>query len=109
MNGTAQLRYAGILQNLKGFDDWLRRLAVPVRQADRAHHAIRVLEEAERAFQSGTNHAGMSKSDYLFGLTAALELHDVYLTAIKKEPDCFSFADSPDTNSPTHFQLPSLN
>ena len=45
-----------------------------------AHHAIRVLEKAERAFLNGTNQAnGVSKSDYLFGLTEALELHDVYL------------------------------
>lgn len=86
MNGTAQLRYADILQNLKGFDDWLRRLGVPVRQADRAHHAIRVLEEAERGFQSGTNQAGMSKSDYLFALTEALELHDVYLAFNRHPP-----------------------
>ena len=31
-----------------------------------------------------------------------------WTTANKKEPDCFSFADSPDTNSPTHFQLSPL-
>lgn len=86
MNGTAQLRYSDILQNLKGFDDWLGRLGVPVRQADRAHHVIRVLEEAERAFQSGTNRARMSKSDYLFGLTEALELHDVYLAFHRHPP-----------------------
>jgi hypothetical protein len=86
VNGTAQLRYSDILENLKGFDDWLRRLGVPVRQADRAHHAIRVLEEAERAFQSGKNRSRMSKSDYLFGLTEALELHDVYLAFHRHPP-----------------------
>lgn len=80
MHQASQLRYADILQNLRGFDDWLRRLGVPVRQADRAHRAIRVLEKAERAFLNCTNQAdGISKSDYLFGLTEALELHDVYL------------------------------
>ncbi len=80
MHQASQLRYADILQNLQGFDDWLQRLGVPVRQADRAHRAIRVLEKAERAFLNGTNQAdGISKSDYLFGLTEALELHDVYL------------------------------
>jgi len=52
---ASQLRYAEILQNLQGFDDWLRGLGVPVRQADRAHQAIRVLEKAERAFLNGTN------------------------------------------------------
>ena len=77
---ASQLRCADILQNLQGFDDWLRRLGVPARQADRAHRAIRVLEKAERAFLNGTNQAdGISQSDYLFGLTEALELHDVYL------------------------------
>jgi len=86
VNGTAQLRYSDILENLKGFDDWLRRLGVPVRQADRAHHSIRVLEEAERAFQSGKNRSRMSKSDYLFGLTEALELHDVYLAFHRHPP-----------------------
>ena len=79
MNGTAQSDTLIFCKIFTGFDDWLRRLGVPVRQSDRAHHVIRVLEETERAFQSGTNHAGMSKSDYLFGLTEALELHDVYL------------------------------
>ena len=87
---TAHLRYADILRNLKGLDDWLQQLGVPVRQADRAHHAIRVLEEAERAFQSGTNRSRMSKSDYLFGLTEALELHDVYLAFHRHRPNNFA-------------------
>lgn len=80
MNKAAQIRYADILRDLRGFDDWLRQIGVPVRQADRAHHAIHVLERAEQAFLDGTNRAAdVSKSDYLFGLTEALELHDAYL------------------------------
>lgn len=52
VNRTTELRYANTLQNLKGFDDWLRRLGVPLRQAGRAHHAIRVLEKAQRVFEA---------------------------------------------------------
>ena len=54
MNRTTELRYADTLQNLKGFDDWLRRLRVPLRLAGRAHHAIRVLEKAQRVFLEKT-------------------------------------------------------
>ena len=87
MNQKVQLRYADVLQDLTGFDDWLRRLGVPVRQTDRAHHAIRVLEKAERAFRDGTDRAaGVSKSEYLFALTEALELHDVYLAFREHSP-----------------------
>jgi hypothetical protein len=78
VNQTAQLQYADILQNLNGLDDWLRRLGVPVLH-DRVHHAIRVLQRAQRAFGSHKPSSRVSKSDYLFGLTEALELHDVYL------------------------------
>jgi hypothetical protein len=50
VNRTTELR--DTLQNLKGFDDWLRRLGVPLRQAGRAHHAICVLEKAQRVFEA---------------------------------------------------------
>ena len=87
MNKAAHVRYADILRDLRGLDGWLRRIGVPVRRADRAHHAIQVLERAEQAFLSGTNRAAdVSKSDYLFGLTEALELHDVYLAFRDHEP-----------------------
>jgi len=84
---TSQVRYADILRNLSGFDDWLTAIGVPVRQSDRAHHSIRVLEKAERAFVNGTTGAaaGISSSEYLFGLTEALELRDVYL-AFRNHP-----------------------
>jgi hypothetical protein len=79
VNRTSQLRYAEILRNLEGFDDWLKRLSIPIQQADRAHRAIRVLERSERAFLDGTTGPDISKSEYLFSLTEALELHNVYL------------------------------
>jgi hypothetical protein len=76
---NAQLKYSDILKDLEGFDDWLRSLGVPVRPADRAHGSIRKLESAQQAFLSGSPQAnGVSKSDYIFGLTEALELRDVY-------------------------------
>ncbi|HEY1659487.1 MAG TPA: hypothetical protein VGG14_14130 [Candidatus Sulfotelmatobacter sp.] len=79
MYHAAQFCYSDILSALQGFDDWLNRLGVPVRHTDRAHHALRVLKKAQQAFLDRTNKAdGVSKSDYLFGLTEALELHDVY-------------------------------
>jgi hypothetical protein len=73
------MNYSDILRDLEGLDEWLLSLGVPVRSADRVHYAIRKLESAEQAFLSGTPQArGVSKSDYLFGLTEALELRDVY-------------------------------
>jgi hypothetical protein len=46
---------------------------------DRAHQTIRVVEKAERAYLDGTNEAkGISKSEYLFAMTEALELRDVH-------------------------------
>ncbi len=83
---AAQLCYSDILTNLKGFDDWLDQLGVPVRSTDRAHYVLRVVERAQHAFLDGANKAeGVSKSDYLFGLTEALELHDVYC-AFRRHP-----------------------
>ena len=79
MNRTSQLRYSEILQDLVGFNEWLAGIGVPVQEADRAHHALRILEKAELAYLNQTNEAGITKLDYLFGLTEALELHDVYL------------------------------
>lgn len=83
-----KVRYSDILSGLEGFDDWLRRLGVPVQQSDRAHYAIRVVERAEMAFQTGvdTNTIGISKAEYLFALTEALELHDVYLALRNHDP-----------------------
>jgi len=76
---SAQLSYSDILRDLEGLDDWLRSLGVAVRPADRAHYSIRKLEGAQQAFLKGTARAeGVSRSDYLFGLTEALELRDVY-------------------------------
>jgi len=67
---NAQLKYSDILRDLDGLDDWLRSLGVPVRAADRAHYSIRKLESAQQAFLDGSARAeGVSKSDYLFGLT----------------------------------------
>jgi hypothetical protein len=79
VNRTAQLRYSDILRDLEGFDGWLRSLGVPVRTMDRAHCAVQKLERAHQAFVNDTDHAeGVSKADYLFALTEALELRDVY-------------------------------
>ena len=81
MNHTEIIRYQDILRDFDGFDDWLKRLGVPVQLSDRGHNCIRLLQKAERAFQNGLDGeaAHISKSEYLFGLTEALELHDVYL------------------------------
>lgn len=65
-----------------GCNNWAYR----VRQADRAHRGIRVLEEAKRAFQSVTNRLRMSESDCLFDLTEALGLHDMYLAFHRHPP-----------------------
>jgi hypothetical protein len=79
MYRSAQLKYSDILGDLVGFDGWLRALDVPVRSMDRVHYAVRKLEKAQQAFLDGTEAAaGVSKSDYLFALTEALELRDVY-------------------------------
>jgi hypothetical protein len=82
-----KIRYATILRNLGGFDDWLTGLGVQVRQSDRAHNAIRILERAEHAFVNRIDgaSAGISNSEYLFSLTEALELQDVYL-AFRNHP-----------------------
>jgi len=89
MQRSAQLRYADMLRTLAGLDDWLRGLGVPVQQADRMHHAIRMLERAERAFLEPRNGAPpeSSKSDYVFGLTEAVELHDVFLAFRNHPPE----------------------
>jgi hypothetical protein len=78
---NSKIRYSTVLAELKGFDEWLQRLGVPLQQADRAHRAIRILEKAERAVQDQLedSEAGISKTEYLFSLTEALELHDVYV------------------------------
>jgi hypothetical protein len=79
MYRSAQLKYSDILRDLQKLDDWLRAVGVPVRSMDRAHYAIEKLEKAEQAFAAGAEKAsGVSKSDYLFALTEALELRDVY-------------------------------
>lgn len=79
MNYSTQLNYSEILRDLQGFDEWLGSLRIPVRSMDRAHYAIQKLQRAHRAFVDGTDHAaGVSKSDYLFALTEALELRDVF-------------------------------
>jgi hypothetical protein len=79
VNRNTHLLYADILRDLEGLDEWLRSLGMPVRTMDRAHYALQKLEKAQQAFVAGTDHvAGVSKSDYLFGLTETLELRDVY-------------------------------
>jgi hypothetical protein len=79
MYRSAQFKYLDILDGLRGLDDWLRSLGVPVHSMDRAHYAIQKLERAHEAFVKKTGKAvGVSKSDYLFALTEAVELQDVY-------------------------------
>jgi hypothetical protein len=79
MNYALQQHYSDILHDLRGFDDWLRSLGVPVRSMDRAHYAIEKLGKAQQVFEGGINRpTEISKSDYLFALTEALELRDVY-------------------------------
>jgi len=57
-----------------------------VRSMDRAHYAIRKLERAQQAHAEATEKAiEVSKLDYLFALTEALELRDVYC-AFKDHP-----------------------
>lgn len=87
MSHSARLRYAAILDDLRGFDEWLISLGVSVQQTDRVHRSISVLEKAEHAFVNGMDGAaaGVSKPEYLFGLTEALELRDVYV-AFKNYP-----------------------
>jgi hypothetical protein len=84
---ATKVRYSTVLEDLKGFDEWLQRLGVPVQQADRAHRAIRIPEKAERAFQDQQEDSAVSisKTEYLFSLTEALELHDVYV-AYRNQP-----------------------
>lgn len=84
---SAKVRYSAVLEELKAFDEWLQRLGIPVQQADRAHRAIRILAKAEHAFQDQLEEsaAGISKTEYLFSLTEALELNDVYL-AFRNHP-----------------------
>lgn len=80
MEQSSKVRYLDILRNLAGFDEWLTELGVPVRRSDRAHNAIRILEKAQHAFANRLDggDAGISNSEYLFGLIEALELQDVY-------------------------------
>lgn len=79
MNFSTQLNYSDILRDLQGFDHWLGSLGVPVRSMDRAHYAIQKLQTSHQAFVDRTDHATrVSKSDYLFALTEAVELRDVY-------------------------------
>jgi hypothetical protein len=86
VNRHELLNYSDILRDLESFDDWLRRLGVPVRCADRAHYALKKLRKAHEAFLNHPAQAeGISKADYLFGLTEAVELHDVY-RAFKNHP-----------------------
>ncbi len=88
MYQSVQMRYGDVLRDLRGVDDWLRALGVPVRNMDRAHYAVEKLERAEEAFVKGSDRAtGVSKSDYLFALTEALELRDIYCAFKKHPPD----------------------
>jgi hypothetical protein len=82
MSQSSTVSYADILRDLSGFDEWLSTMGVPIRDSDRAHNAIRILEKAQYAFTNGLedSEAGVSKTEYLFGLTEALELRDVYQT-----------------------------
>jgi hypothetical protein len=85
---SSQLKYSDILHDLHGLDDWLSALGVPVRSMDRAHYAVQKLEKAQQAHAEGLEKgAGVSRSDYLFALTEALELRDVYKAFKDHPPD----------------------
>ena len=89
MNYSARVRYAELLRDLEGLDDWLVDLGIPPQQTDRTHRSINVLERAELAYasQSDAETAGISKSEYLFSLTEAFELRDVYLAFRNHPPE----------------------
>lgn len=88
MSPIRRYRYADILADLEGIDDWLARMGLP-RRNDRIRFAIDVLRRAEaglRATQENQQPEVIGdQENYSFGICEALEIRDIYL-AFKDEP-----------------------
>lgn len=73
-----------LLADFEKLDSWLQRLGLAPKN-DRVHHAIEILREAE-AISKGERAAPKSGEKFVFGLTEALEIHDIFMAFKDENP-----------------------
>jgi hypothetical protein len=78
------LKYAALLSDLEKLDPWLQRVGLDPKN-DRVHNAIEILREAE-AISKGEKAPPKSGEKFVFGLTEALELHDIFMAFQNEDP-----------------------
>jgi len=81
------IAYSNLLQELRGFDDWLRSLGATPHSEDRIHKAFRVLDLADKASRRGkeTGIYAEIRPEHWFPLIEALEASKIF-RAFKNDP-----------------------